>query len=263
MGEVGKCIDRKGVKDPGVEESSNQASQRLEGEGRSPSRILTSAREREAPEREFQHMLESNNQAKDLDTSDMMNDELREALAISRERQVVAEARLTLAMEKNAPRQSTDPFLESDDVIVGKMEDLRHSIEQWSRNLSQGLKKPGLVKKTLKAFQEFPGNESPFQKVTTYWKEFLDEEKVENGASKLVQSYVWRSLWIDVFDVERQVWLGGQCMKGPGGPTYCPIYEPFHKMNTMIFLMTGKRPARRIYRHWLTALQRKTSHQRL
>lgn len=211
-------------------------------------------RKRDSPGIQRQLTTESAKSTGFLHTPDMTDQEVREALAISHERHMLAEAQLTLATEKLASLHSTDPWRESDDSIIRKMEELRHDIKQWSRKLSTGVKKPWAVKKVLKAFLEIPDNESPFQGVSRHWRDFLDEEKVENGASKLVQSYVWKYLMIEVFDVDCQVWLGGQCMKGPGGPIYCPIYEPFHKMNAMIFLMTGKRPTSRIYQHLLTTL---------
>lgn len=185
-----------------------------------------------------------------LHISDMTDQEVREALAISHERHMAAQAQLDIATEKLAFLHSTDPFRASDDSIKRKMDELRHDIDQWSRKLSPGLKKSGAVKKAVKAFLDIPDNESPFQEVSSQWRDFLDEEKVENGASKLVQSYVWKYLMTSVFDVECQVWLGGQCLKGP---FYCPMYESFHKMNTVIYLRSDRtktNAAAKQYYHW-------------
>ncbi|PVH75765.1 hypothetical protein DL98DRAFT_643617 [Cadophora sp. DSE1049] len=245
-----KHVERKSLPEPPVEEPNHQPSSKMVGNGESLRRTATVSRKRDTPGTQRQPTTESTKSTGYLHISDMTDQEVREALAISHERHMAAEAQLNIATEKLASLHSTDPFRESDDSIIRKMEELRHDIKQWSRKLSLGVKKPGVVKKAFKAFLDIPDNESPFQGVSRQWRDFLDEEKVENGASKLVQSYVWKYLMIDVFDVDCQVWLGGQCVKGP---FYCPMYEPFHKMNAMIYLMAERNKTTataKQYYHW-------------
>ena len=132
------------------------------GNGEGLRRMPTVKNRRDAPIMHHHATTESINSTGALPIADMTDQEVREALAISHERHMAAVAQLNIATETLASLHSTYKCRESDDSIMRKMVELRYDIKQWNRKLSAGMKRPGPVKKAVKALLDIPDMESPF-----------------------------------------------------------------------------------------------------